>query len=76
MPGSPAINAGDNSAPGIQPIDFEEGPSIIDGIVNLGAIEALARVEDVPTLSQWGMIALMFLMGAGVVLTARRRVGA
>jgi predicted outer membrane repeat protein len=37
--GSPAINAGDNSAPFIQPTDLDGNPRILDSIVDMGAYE-------------------------------------
>jgi hypothetical protein len=43
--GSPAINAGTNSAPDLLPKDFANRPRIVGGIVDMGAYEN----QSVPT---------------------------
>jgi hypothetical protein len=47
--GSPAINAGDNSAPYVQPTDLDGNPRIIDSVVDMGAYEF-----DPPTTADTG----------------------
>ncbi|HLW85406.1 MAG TPA: right-handed parallel beta-helix repeat-containing protein [Candidatus Sulfotelmatobacter sp.] len=37
--GSPAINAGDNSAPDLPPLDLSNKPRIVGGIIDIGAYE-------------------------------------
>ena len=38
-PGSPAINMGDNAAPGLPPTDFDGDPRILDNAIEIGADE-------------------------------------
>lgn len=75
---SPAINAGDNAAPGLPATDADGAARIQFGTVDLGAFESPDEpvgepvAETVPVL---GAIELLVLIGLVLIaaLTARRR---
>lgn len=74
--GSPAIDVGLNSAPGLPGSDFEGEPRIMNSVVDMGADEFPGPVvfpTAVPTLSWWGMILLGLLLGAGALAKIGRR---
>jgi hypothetical protein len=77
LPGSPALNAGDNALvpPGVT-TDQRGFPRIQDGTVDIGAVESgftgtpmPAGITGIPTLSHWALLMLGLLLA---VLAAKR----
>lgn len=63
LPGSPAINAGDNALIPIDVTTDQRGfPRIQDGMVDIGAVE-ISSTTDIPTLSQWALLLGGLLLG-------------
>ena len=64
VPGSPAINAGDNALiPASVTTDQRGFPRIQAGTVDIGAVEVgEAGATDIPTLSQWAALGLVALL--------------
>lgn len=63
LPGSPAINAGDNALiPGGITTDQRGFPRVQNGTVDIGAVE-VGSATDIPTLSQWAL-----LLGGGLLI--------
>lgn len=73
MPGSPAINAGDNALiPSGVTTDQRGFPRIQGGTVDIGAVE-VNIATDIPTLSQWALLLLGgLLVGMAWLIQARR----
>jgi hydrogenase maturation factor HypE len=73
VPGSPAINAGDNALiPDGVTTDQRGFPRIQDGTVDIGAVEVSAAT-DIPTLSQWALLlGGGFLVGMALLAQVRR----
>jgi hypothetical protein len=69
--GSPMLDAGDNAAPALTPLDFAQQPRIQNGTVDIGAYEGAfqASVVEVPTL---GAPLLVLLAGLLAALAVRR----
>lgn len=69
--GSPMLDAGDNAAPGLTPLDAAQQPRIQNGTVDVGAYEGAFQgsVVEVPTL---GSPLLLLLAGLLAALAVRR----
>jgi parallel beta-helix repeat protein len=73
--GSPAINAGTNSAPNLPVTDKDGRPRVMGGVVDMGAFEFefSAPSTPIPTVGEWGLISLATLLALfGVVTVALR----
>ena len=75
VPGSPAINAGDNALiPSGVTTDQRGFPRIQGGIVDIGAVEVgESGTTDIPTLSQWALLLLGLLLASSAGLAQLRR---
>jgi len=79
LPGSPCVDAGDNSAvPPTVIVDLDGRPRIIDGngdgmsIVDMGAYEG---PEPIPAIGNWGvgvMTLLLLIVGTALIRSRRR----
>ena len=75
VPGSPAINAGDNALiPAGVTTDQRGFPRIQGGTVDIGAVEAgETSTTDIPTMSQGALLLLGVLLAGGAWLTQTGR---
>ena len=73
VPGSPAINAGDNTLipPGVTG-DQRGFPRIENGKVDIGAVE-VGVATDIPTVDEWGLLLIGMLLSAVAWLARFRR---
>jgi nitrous oxidase accessory protein NosD len=76
LPGSPAIDAGDNADPDLPPMDFDDGPRILDGdgdgvaVVDQGAHEASRTVSVTVDINPGSETNPINLISHGVVPVA------
>jgi hypothetical protein len=76
LPGSPAIDAGDNADPDLPPMDFDDGPRILDGdgdgvaVVDQGAYEASGTVSVTVDINPGSETNPINLISHGVVSVA------
>jgi hypothetical protein len=74
LPGSPVIDAGNPAIPSPPATDQRGFPRIFGAAIDLGSVEALPELIEVPALSQMGLLALGAALCLAALWRLRRRV--
>jgi len=72
LPGSPVIDAGNPAIPSPPATDQRGFPRIFGAAVDLGSVEVLPELIEVPALSQMGLLALAAALCLAALWRLRR----